>query len=482
MFSLRKEERRASRESQYALERVQRSKKTPEFITGQDRELALSSNPALQRRLLEEEIKLAGFQRRRQHSIMLRLAEEEARRADKHWRKTSNTIGDVAALPRKGIETALMIAGGVGAGTAVGGYFGKSAVEQIREATSSLGRGINWADVRQHVFVEPVAVRAAVEDRMKKDPTYWQRMSGQSRIPKYEKGVIGTPGWVADEVASVRQMIRFGGRPTPEQVTAAKAAEAAGESSDSAAPLAKKTRRKPPKAEVAQQASYYEDATGITMEATSSPVPSIGKEVPADWNFIMDENGSPKMIGRRRVRDLPSEQRKVYDSLMELQRQNRAASRAANAAEGSMFNAVKEQGNSAEAAQGKSLDDIRAEIRQDAEKRAKKIMAPQYKFEARVGRTVNKIRSKTTIPLAKLSKVAFAEKASGARNIARLKLGGGAIGVAAAVTGGAMLINKIRRDRVDAQIQEVYGVDPSERVRKSWFERRRKYGRSGMGF
>ena len=472
---MRKEDRRKTRDFKYALERVQRSKKTPEFVTGEARQAALASNPELQRRLLEEELKLAEFQRKRQQSIMIRLAEEEARRADKHWRKQSTTIGDVAALPRRSVESILMIAGGAGAGSVLGQYLGKSAVEQVKEAQSQLGGAITLSDVRMHMYVEPHTVREAVVAKMKKDERYWQAVSGQKKIKRYRPDVIGLPGWIADEVKAVRGIIRQGGSldDSADDVAAMgrpRDFDPASDVQEIVNPL------KEGKKKLLDLGGDVEDSTEGILKKKNQVLNIVEDATNLELNDddVLRVNEKGKLVfkpGKRSDRLTPEQSERVSKL-----RSYFAAREKVAAAEVATERAVSQQGRD------DFLYSTRKQIREDATKKAIKINKPLRDFEKGAHKLSGRVKNRTTVPLANLVRTSFRGEPGKVRNIARLKLGGGVVGVAAAVVGGSMLINKIRKDRIDAEIMRVSGIDPSERVKKSWFTRRRKYGPSGEGF
>jgi hypothetical protein len=114
-------------------EHAARSNIMPKRLHGERREVALQANPDLDRKLLEEEIKLARHQRSRQQAIGARLSAEELRRQHAYW--TSPGKGDkILSFPLRMVEATAMM---IGLGSAKAGISALMEDEKTRKAINA---------------------------------------------------------------------------------------------------------------------------------------------------------------------------------------------------------------------------------------------------------------------------------------------------------------------------------------------------------
>lgn len=478
-------------------ELAQKTHQTPHILVGEQREIALQQNPGLGRQLLEEEIKLAKHQRLRQQSIGIRLAEEEVRRADRHWRYSgSTTVQDVAGVPGRVLEAAMI------GGTTVG------AVGITAALTRSAASVRKDAEARGFNLSIPERAIASMDEKVTKSIIEEGLASGRLLSPREVTRVTrGTSKTELNRNYGIPAVLRA--REARADVTKAEVNEIyhrlisgsqmeeihglvskVGEGSD-ASPMWSTDRRY-----VAQLASNRhlwspEDLTRNINRAYESNLQKIKEGVPYRTYTSASRNVRDALMSNTTIKGHAShgaalENNKPFDELDSVERttlnpiQQRKAYKRAVAGdvgvgtEEYVAKVTKSLGDVGE------LQKIHAEhpvtttnfdnITAALEVRKKSLL------DASAG-----IRKEISDLVAPREQMLFKQRA-----MARGKVGK-VVAIGTAVVAGGLAINRAVHSRKLANDVEEYNPsmrmdDPSQRVKKSWDERRRKYGPSGESF
>jgi len=215
---------------------VQPPSKGTRLLHGADREKALKDNPDLARSLLESELRIASYQKKRQSITQARLIAEEGRKTHKYWGREGNVPEKVVDLPFKVAEGAAVFAGGVGLKTAIDTFKGKNTLiepegmedsptvkkEKAKYDAMPPGQKVTYLRLK----AKHAAVRNRVSNRLMKEAL----KSGSIRTPeefasikhdylksvktitdmylKPELRVMGIAGKVTKEQSAVAEMLK----------------------------------------------------------------------------------------------------------------------------------------------------------------------------------------------------------------------------------------------------------------------------------
>lgn len=448
--------------STYDLERVTRSKKTPKFVEDK-REEVLSRNPDLERKLLEAELDLARFQKTRQKSIMLRLAEEEARRADRHWRSQSTTIEDASNMPRRLMEAGLGIAGGA---TGAALFLSKSHAAQ-REAIERTHPNIFVTPdvVIDQVYHQPSAKKAAAERILKKRPALWRALSSHG------------DAW-AEDLPGRHGVIDKAIRIIDDDVTKIIPEEKMG--SDVRAAIAElRAEYEKEYAAATEPSRKFHAAVAEAKSAVAKKLEPVTKPLRGAFSIA----GASKAELRHRATDTArvtvDGAEVTYEQAMKKYVESRRGLRAARKAVADLENLKPTKKPTKKAAEALSDDAV---IRTRSRPQLKLVESDSEVVKPSTAAEVNKLKKQAAASLSELeasTKVlrGQARAVGGVRkgiysNLlkARMQARVG-IGLGAAALIGAGIVG--------AKIYKAY-KDPSQRVKESWEERRRLYGPSGV--
>jgi len=461
-------------------ELVQKSHKTPHILLGEQRELALRQNPGLNRQLLEEEIKLAKHQRLRQQSIGIRLAEEELRRADRHWRYSSDTIQDVAGIPSRLTEAALVLAGGagtVGAMEAIrrGSKVREKEAEVLGYAPGSVERSERNIGDKTYKAV----IREGLETgRISPPPTVREGSAG--RLKTVDNMLAGIPvsqrSNRSPSVGEVNEVLRRvkSKNPNLHQNVFSSAGSYTGWSRDDV--IQEAGKRRDVNIRHMMESPVYKFHTGVsrTMESAFTPTSAIKSD--AEVRAMQD---APRLtmaidrLNRVRLSGVASEEDGVHvfggSPVETLHQRLRLNDRNPEELRHSL--------------RGTSLSDIEVLQRVHAPM-SKELQGVSDALAARRGT----LEKEADVIKGRISNLAtpIEESLFKSRRLARGKIGI-AIAAGSAIAVGGLKIEQSLKARKRASDIAEYDVsmtseDPSQRVKKSWNTRRQRYGPSGESF
>ena len=450
-------------------ELIRKSHQTSHIAVGEDRRDALRRNPDLERQLLEEEIKLAKHQRQRQKSISVRLTEEELRRADKHWRR-SDTLKDVANIPTRVAEIALISAAGAGTW---GNMLGRS-VDDRRKMASKLGDAIgdplHYAEYLKFKKILQRVVEEETESGELSPPTKFG--TGENAAPnQFADPLVRAGGKIPThvknkEVATLVDQILQGSEndPSHRRVLSRVVGEAELELAEfRKSPVYKLYSAIEGTVETARESTAAIKGRSITSAAR---LDSASKRLAAEIAAIEKPATTTEDLGSLYVNTASKSKKEIAYDLESIR----------------SLSDIRELSRGHTLLKGKKAF---TRVRGDGEPTA---FALTERKHAVVSDLIS-VREKAIIERLTPLKGEMAGKVDivqqgllKARTKARGRVGMAIGGAALAVGAGMAIKNAFTKPRRDSEREEALGriQDPSARVRESWRTRREEYGPSGI--